>query len=194
LENLLVAFGALVALGFERQAALDALAGAPPVPGRLERCDAPEDELVVVVDYAHTPDALERVLIALRPLTRGKLWCVFGCGGDRDAGKRPKMGGAVARLADAAVITNDNPRTEPPEQIARAIAQGFEGSALEPIVELDRAAAIELAIRRAAPGDTVLIAGKGHEDYQIFGTERRSFDDRQEARTALARRRGGGHP
>lgn len=191
LENLLVSLGVLLALGVEPEPALAALGSAPAVPGRLERCDGPADDVLVVVDYAHTPDALERVLSALRPITRGKLCCVFGCGGDRDPGKRPKMGSAVGARADRAIVTNDNPRTESPESIARAIVEGLEPSGVRFEVELDRAAAIERAIASAASGDTVLIAGKGHEDYQIFGAEKRPFDDRTQARRALELRRSG---
>lgn len=189
LENLLVALGTLLALGYPPREAIAALESAASVPGRLERCDTPSDDLLVAVDYAHTPDALERVLKTLRPLTQGRLLCVFGCGGARDPGKRSKMGEVVAQGADSAVITNDNPRTEPPEQIASAVASGFSGTKTPWVIELDRARAIDGAIQRAAPGDVVLIAGKGHESYQIFGTERRPFDDRDEARRALETRR-----
>jgi UDP-N-acetylmuramoyl-L-alanyl-D-glutamate--2,6-diaminopimelate ligase len=193
LDNLLLALGMLVALGIPPQGAGQALSGVSGVPGRLERCDEPGDELLVVVDYAHTPDALTRVLAALRPLTRGRLVCVFGCGGDRDPGKRPLMGRAVAEHADLAIVTNDNPRTEAPEAIAEAVVRGLGEGEHPYLVELDRALAIERAIAGAAAGDTVLIAGKGHEDYQIFGAEKRPFDDRVQARQALARRRGGRH-
>jgi UDP-N-acetylmuramoyl-L-alanyl-D-glutamate--2,6-diaminopimelate ligase len=190
LENLLVALGVVLALGYSAEVAAQALGSASGVPGRLERCDGPEDDLLVVVDYAHTPDALARVLDALRPLTRGKLRCVFGCGGDRDPGKRPQMGAIAAERADLAVVTNDNPRSEDPDAIARAIVAGMGGAKIPYFVELDRARAIERAIGEASPSDTVLIAGKGHEDYQIFGTERRHFDDREVARAALAARGG----
>jgi UDP-N-acetylmuramoyl-L-alanyl-D-glutamate--2,6-diaminopimelate ligase len=186
LENLLVALGILLALGYAPAAALSALEAARGAPGRLERCDEPEDLRLVVVDYAHTPDALARVLDALRPLTPGRLLCVFGCGGDRDPGKRPLMGAAVAARADVALVTNDNPRSEKPEDIARAIVPPLEAAKITYSVELDRALAIERALRESAPGDTVLIAGKGHENYQIFGQEKRPFDDRHEARRALA--------
>jgi UDP-N-acetylmuramoyl-L-alanyl-D-glutamate--2,6-diaminopimelate ligase len=189
LENLLVALGVLTALGHSPRDAARALGSAAGVPGRLERCDGPDDDLLVVVDYAHTPDALARVLDALRPLTRGKLRCVFGCGGDRDPGKRSKMGAIAAERADFAVVTNDNPRTEEPGAIADAIVSGMSAAKTPYVVELDRARAIELAIGEASPSDTVLIAGKGHEDYQIFGAERRHFDDREVARAALAGRR-----
>ncbi len=189
LENLLVALGILIALGYPPRDAAEALGGAPAAPGRLERCDAPGDDLVVVVDYAHTPDALERVLAALRPITANQLWCVFGCGGDRDPGKRPKMGAAVAAAADRAIVTNDNPRSEAPEASARAIVPPLAASGIEHRVILDRAEAIERAVLEASRGDSILIAGKGHETYQIFGAERSHFDDREQARRALELRR-----
>jgi UDP-N-acetylmuramoyl-L-alanyl-D-glutamate--2,6-diaminopimelate ligase len=189
LDNLLLALAIVEALGLDPAPAARGFALAAQVPGRLERCDAPEDDVLVLVDYAHTPDALERALAAARPLTTGTLVCVFGCGGDRDAGKRPKMGDAVGRGADRAIVTNDNPRSEDPRAIADAIVAGLAPHAIPHEVELDRALAIERAIAGASPGDVVLIAGKGHEPYQIVGTERRAFDDRTEARGALARRR-----
>jgi UDP-N-acetylmuramoyl-L-alanyl-D-glutamate--2,6-diaminopimelate ligase len=189
LENLAVALGIGIALGIPAARAADALGGAPPVPGRLERCDGPDDDVLVLVDYAHTPDALERVLAAVRPLTRGKLVCVFGCGGDRDPDKRPKMGKAAAKGADRLIVTNDNPRSERPEDIADAILAGVRDAGGAADIELDRARAIESAVLSAAPGDTVLIAGKGHEPYQITGGITRPFDDRSEARRALTARR-----
>ena len=170
------------------------------VPGRLERCDGPADDMVVVVDYAHTPDALERVLAALDSLrappgaaAKGaqggkRLLCVFGCGGDRDPSKREPMGRAVAQWADVAIVTTDNARSEDPAAIAAAILPGLAG-APSVVVELDRARAIAFAVARAKPGDVLLIAGKGHETYQIVGGESRHFDDREEARRALAARR-----
>jgi UDP-N-acetylmuramoyl-L-alanyl-D-glutamate--2,6-diaminopimelate ligase len=189
LDNLLVALGILLALDFPAELAAGALGLASAAPGRLERCDGPGDELTVVVDYAHTPDALSRVLRALRSSTAAKLWCVFGCGGDRDPGKRPKMGKAVAELSDVAVVTNDNPRGEAPEKIVEAILPPLRESGIEHRVVLDRALAIERTVLEAAPGDCILIAGKGHENYQIFASGRTSFDDRVEARRALALRR-----
>jgi UDP-N-acetylmuramoyl-L-alanyl-D-glutamate--2,6-diaminopimelate ligase len=189
LENLTLALGILFALGFEPKAAAAALAAAPAAPGRLERCDEDGDDVRVLVDYAHTPDALERVLAALRPITPGEVVCVFGCGGDRDPGKRPKMGAAVARGADRAVLTSDNPRSEDPAKIAEQVEPGLRGARYT--LELDRAKAIEQAVLTARPGDSVLIAGKGHETYQIIGGERRDFDDRVEAKKALYVRRGG---
>lgn len=189
LENLVLAAGVLLGLGYAPGEALAALAQAPAVPGRLERCDEEGDDVLVVVDYAHTPDALERVLAALRPLTRNELCCVFGCGGDRDPQKRPKMAEAVARGADFAFVTNDNPRSEDPAKIAEAILPPLRASGTPHVVELDRALAIERAVLQAKPGDAVLLAGKGHETYQIFGVERVPFDDRTHARAALRRRR-----
>jgi len=141
----------------------------------------------VLVDYAHTPDGLENALRAARPFAEGKLICVFGCGGDRDRGKRPQMAAISARLADRSVITSDNPRTEDPQQILDDVVAGVPvGSEL--LVNGDRATAIATAVAEASVGDLVLIAGKGHEDYQILGTEKIHFDDREEAEKALKMR------
>ena len=189
LDNLLLALGIVEGLGLDVRAAAEALHAAPPIPGRLERCDGPGDDILVLVDYAHTPDALRRALRAVRGLTDQAVICVFGCGGDRDPDKRPKMGQAVAEAATTAIVSNDNPRTEDPAAIARQIEPGLRAGGLPYEVELDRAAAIRRAVLGASPGDVVLIAGKGHEPYQIVGTERRAFDDRVEARRALAARR-----
>jgi UDP-N-acetylmuramoyl-L-alanyl-D-glutamate--2,6-diaminopimelate ligase len=195
LDNLLLALGLIEALGLDAKAAAEALSDAPPVPGRLERCDTDEDDVCVLVDYAHTPDALRRVLEAVRPLTRGEVICVFGCGGDRDPGKRPKMGDAVGRAADRALLTTDNARTEAPEAIASHVEPGLRQHCARYAVVLDRREAIAQAVAGARPGDVVLIAGKGHETYQIIGKERFDFDDRIEARHALqARRTGRGAP
>ncbi|MBK7583045.1 MAG: UDP-N-acetylmuramoyl-L-alanyl-D-glutamate--2,6-diaminopimelate ligase [Myxococcales bacterium] len=191
-DNLLAALAIVEALGLDVARAAASLGSAPSVPGRLERCDAPDDDVLVLVDYAHTPDALERVLLTCRGLTTGELICVFGCGGDRDRAKRPKMGDAVGRLATRAIVTNDNPRSEEPAAIAEAIVAGLAPHDTPFEVELDRSQAIERAVLSAKPGDVVLIAGKGHEPYQLIGAERRAFDDRDEARRALALRRGGG--
>ncbi len=187
-ENLVVAIGCVHALGLEMDRAVAGLASDRGAPGRLERCDEDGDDIVVLVDYAHTPDALARVLDAVRAVTTGRIVCVFGCGGDRDAQKRGPMGDAVARRADVAIVTSDNPRTEDPATIAKPIIEAV-SAVKPPIVELDRARAIDLAIRDAHAGDVVLVAGKGHEDYQIVGTEKRHFDDREHARAALFRRR-----
>jgi UDP-N-acetylmuramoyl-L-alanyl-D-glutamate--2,6-diaminopimelate ligase len=196
LQNLLAAFAVSLALGLEAEGASAALAACPGVPGRLERVAAPGQGPAVFVDYAHTDDALTQALAALRPLTAGRLVCVFGAGGDRDPGKRPLMGRAVGRAADLAVLTSDNPRTERPEAIMDMIRPGLEEAGLRPaadpaasgsyLSEPDRARAIALAVAAAGPADVVLIAGKGHEDYQIVGQTRRHFDDREQAAAALA--------
>jgi UDP-N-acetylmuramoyl-L-alanyl-D-glutamate--2,6-diaminopimelate ligase len=193
LDNLLLALGIAHALELDLARAAGALSQEPGAPGRLERCDADGDDVTVLVDYAHTPDALARALDAVRAASQGRLWCVFGCGGDRDRTKRAPMGEAVARAADVAIVTSDNPRTEDPGAIADAVVAGVRAAGVEPVVELDRRKAIELAVRSASRGDVVLIAGKGHEDYQIVGTAKHPFDDRIEARRALeARRRRSG--
>jgi UDP-N-acetylmuramoyl-L-alanyl-D-glutamate--2,6-diaminopimelate ligase len=190
-SNLLVAVGIARGLGLDERAIVG-IGGMRTVAGRLERCDDPRaDDIVAVVDYAHTPDALERVLANVRGLTQGKLWCVFGCGGDRDPAKRAPMGEAVARAADVAIVTNDNPRSERPEDIASAVLVGVAraGANSRHVVELDRHNAIDMAVNEAEPGDVVLVAGKGHEPYQIIGDRVLSFDDRDELRAALAKRR-----
>jgi UDP-N-acetylmuramoyl-L-alanyl-D-glutamate--2,6-diaminopimelate ligase len=192
LENLLLALGIAHALDLDLIRAAEALSREPGAPGRLERCDGEMDDIVVLVDYAHTPDALARALDSVRAVTSGRVWCVFGCGGDRDRAKREPMGEAVARRADVAIVSNDNPRTEDPLAIADAVVAGVRAAGKTPLVELDRRKAIELAVRSASRGDVVLVAGKGHEDYQIVGTVKHPFDDRIEARRALAERRGAG--
>lgn len=185
LENLLGAIGAGLHLGLDLGLMVQVLPEFTIVPGRMERVQvSPDQEISVIVDYAHTPDSLENLLKAARPFISGKMICVFGCGGDRDRTKRPIMGEIAARLADVAVVTSDNPRTENPQQILQDVLAGIPHSA-NPIVEGDRAAAIRLAIQQAQPGDGVLIAGKGHEDYQILGTEKIHFDDREQARMVL---------
>ena len=180
--NLAAAYGALRAVGASAEAARHALATAPPVPGRFERL-ALDAGPTVVVDYAHTPHALESILRALRPLCPpdGRLWCVFGCGGDRDTGKRRLMGAIAESLADGVIVTNDNPRTEDPQTILNDIRRGMSRPADARWIP-DRSEAIAAAARHTHPADLVLIAGKGHETYQIIGTERRAFDDRAVAR------------
>ena len=162
------------------------LRDAAGAPGRLQAVDAGQP-FAVLVDYAHTDDALENVLDALRPLTRGKLRVVFGCGGDRDASKRPRMAKVAEKSADVVYVTSDNPRTEDPNQIIKQIAAGFgRAGGIKPvIIEPDRRAAIELALSDAQADDVVLIAGKGHENYQIIGTEKHHFDDVEEARRVM---------
>jgi UDP-N-acetylmuramoyl-L-alanyl-D-glutamate--2,6-diaminopimelate ligase len=186
LSNLLAAVGVALHLGIPPEAIQSALPRFPGVPGRMERVSLPGQDITVIVDYAHTPDGLENLLKALRPQVQGRLICVFGCGGDRDRGKRPQMGRIAATWADQVIVTSDNPRTEDPQRILQDILAGIPGAPWA--VEVDRRQAIRLAILEAQPGDTVVIAGKGHEDYQILGTEKIPFDDREEAREALALR------
>lgn len=174
--NAAAALSVLCAQGAALADVVAAAAHLAPVAGRMERFAAP-GRPAVVVDFAHTPDALEKVLAALRPATRGKLICVFGCGGDRDPGKRPLMAAAVERGADLLWLTSDNPRSEDPEQIIADMRAGLAGTAA--VRECaDRRAAIEAAVAAAAEGDTVLVAGKGHEDYQEVHGRRRPFSDR----------------
>jgi UDP-N-acetylmuramoyl-L-alanyl-D-glutamate--2,6-diaminopimelate ligase len=188
LSNLLAAVGVALHLGVNLESVVEALPEFAGVPGRMERVQIePEQDISVIVDYAHTPDSLENLLKASRPFIQGKMICVFGCGGDRDRTKRPKMGKIAAELADVAVVTSDNPRTEDAERILQDVLEGIPSS-VEPIVICDRATAIRTAILQAQPGDGVLIAGKGHEDYQILGTEKIHFDDREQAREALQER------
>ena len=185
IANLLAAIGAGLSLGLDLNAMVSVIPEFVGVPGRMERVQIkPDQSISVIVDYAHTPDSLENLLTAARPFISGKMICVFGCGGDRDRTKRPLMGGIAAKLSDLAVVTSDNPRTEQPDQILQDILAGIPAE-IKPIVNVDRAAAIREAILAAQPGDGVLIAGKGHEDYQIIGTEKTHFDDREQAREAL---------
>lgn len=188
ISNLLAAVGAGLHLGLKLETIAQSLPQFTGVPGRMERVQiSPEQDISVIVDYAHTPDSLENSLRATRPFVAGRLICVFGCGGDRDRTKRPKMGAIAANLSDWAVVTSDNPRTEDPERILQDVLTGIPDTA-NPTVLCDRAIAIRTAILQAAPGDGVLIAGKGHEDYQILGTEKIHFDDREQAREALEQR------
>lgn len=173
--NLLAVLAVLLVAGMPLAMAAERLALARPVAGRMERFGGGEAPLVVI-DYAHTPDALEKALSALREHTHGRLWCVFGCGGDRDRGKRPQMGRLAEDLADVVILTDDNPRHEAPEQI---IADIMSGMRTTPTIVRDRAHAIGMAIHDAQPGDTVLVAGKGHEDYQQVKDQRLSFSDRK---------------
>jgi UDP-N-acetylmuramoyl-L-alanyl-D-glutamate--2,6-diaminopimelate ligase len=188
LENLLAAVGAVLHLGLDLQLVAKYIPDFPGVPGRMERVQISDhQDISVIVDYAHTPDSLENLLKAARPFIPGRMICVFGCGGDRDRTKRPKMGKIAAELADIAVVTSDNPRTENPDKILEDILAGIT-DAVQPVVIGDRATAIRTAILEAQPGDGVLLAGKGHEDYQILGTEKIHFDDREQAREALQER------
>ena len=183
-ENLLVAIGIGLALGLTSDVIATALSSATGAPGRLERVGT---RPACYVDYAHTPDALERALAVLRPTTAGKLWVVFGCGGDRDRGKRPVMGRIAESGADHVVVTSDNPRTE---DAAAILAQIVSGMVAPPFAVIEpRREAISEAVLAMAEDDTLLVAGKGHEDYQIVGTQKSHFDDREEVRAALQRRR-----
>ncbi|GAB4396415.1 MAG: hypothetical protein OHK0048_01060 [Rhodoferax sp.] len=189
-NNLLGVIAGLRCLGWPLSDAVAACAALSPVPGRLQTLSQPDAPLVVV-DYAHTPDALAQVLQALRPLAQargGRLWCVFGCGGDRDPSKRPLMGGIAAQRADAVIVTSDNPRSEPPQAIIDQILCGIPSHAAPVQQQVDRAVAIEQALTLAAAADVVLIAGKGHEDYQDIMGRRLPFSDLAQAQAALAKR------
>jgi UDP-N-acetylmuramoyl-L-alanyl-D-glutamate--2,6-diaminopimelate ligase len=179
-ENSLVVIACLLSLGVSLSDAANALAECKPAPGRMEvvKADA-RNKPTVVVDYAHTPDALSKALNAAREHCEGALWCVFGCGGDRDSGKRPVMGAIADELADQIIVTDDNPRSEDPQVITAGIVSGIKSHAARVIH--DRGEAIATALKEAQAADLVLIAGKGHEDYQIYGETRRSFSDRSEA-------------
>ena len=181
--NLLATLAVLGALDVPLDTALEQLACSVAPAGRMQRFGGGVQPLVVV-DYAHTPDALETALGALRPHCRGRLWCVFGCGGERDAGKRPLMGEIAARLADVVIVTDDNPRSEDGDVIAAAVAEGA-SAAGELQVERDRTHAIRRTVLAAAPEDVVLVAGKGHEPYQDMNGIRRPFSDAEQVRAAL---------
>jgi len=185
--NALAAIAVGCALGVDLDAIAAGLAAAPPVPGRFELIDAGQ-EFAVAVDYAHKPDALSRLLESARRLRPRRLITVFGCGGDRDRQKRPVMGGIAASLSDYVIVTSDNPRSEEPQAIVDEILTGVRD--VDPhgrrhLAEVDRATAIRRAITMAAPGDMVIIAGKGHETYQLMGNRRLDFDDREQARAAI---------
>lgn len=189
-SNLLAVIAAAGAQGMAFDALVAAVPHLQPAPGRMEAVSLDEaaQDIGVIIDYAHTPAALETVLSALQGRReQGRLWCVFGCGGDRDPGKRPEMGRIAERLSDCVVVTNDNPRTEDPAIIVADIVRGMhnpDGC----LVIADRARAIDLAVQQAHAGDTVLIAGKGHEDYQIFGDQTLPFSDLKQSRLALQAR------
>ncbi|HJZ86721.1 MAG TPA: UDP-N-acetylmuramoyl-L-alanyl-D-glutamate--2,6-diaminopimelate ligase [Polyangia bacterium] len=194
LENIVVAVGVAEALGLPHPAVRAGIEALHGVPGRLEPVDLGDDR-VALVDYAHTPDALAHAIAAVRPLARRRLIVVFGCGGDRDRSKRPLMGRIAAEGADLAIITSDNPRTEDPQSIVDMIAQGARAAGRGWIeIEVDRRQAIRRAVGLAESGDVVLIAGKGHEDYQILGKTKIHFDDREETRAAAAELRQGKGP
>jgi len=206
LQNILGAAAVGCALGLDSDVIARGIGQLKLVPGRVEKVDNPLG-LTVLVDYAHTPDALEKVLVTVRPLSQGKVIAVFGCGGDRDRGKRPLMGEIAGRLSDLVVVTSDNPRTEEPLTILHEIEAGVQRAGMikltEPVaaargggkatvrgylVEADRRRAIQIALDCASAGDVVLIAGKGHEDYQILGSQKIHFDDREVARDEMLAR------
>jgi len=187
--NILAAVGVGLVQGVPLETSAAGVATLKTVPGRFEQVDAGQP-FTVVVDYAHTEDALYRLLTTAQTVRTGRIITVFGCGGDRDRGKRPKMGRVAARYSDVVVVTSDNPRTEDPDAIIREILPGVEAGLLEAgrgryLIHADRRAAIAEAIRLAQSGDLVLIAGKGHEDYQVIGKEKHPFDDRVVAREAI---------
>lgn len=198
--NALMAAQAAIGLGGDRDKVIAALKQAAPPPGRMQRVVRRDDltePVAVFVDYAHTDDALQRALESLRPIVPqgAKLWVVFGCGGDRDRTKRPRMGAVAGKLADVVLVTSDNPRTENPASIVDEVAAGVAGTGAQVRREVDREQAIRIAIEEATDGDVILIAGKGHEDYQILpdgrgGTIRRDFDDARAARRVLVSRFG----
>ena len=188
--NILCAAGCAHALGVGLDATAEALKTCGGAPGRFERVPHAGD-FAVVVDYAHTDDALRNVLRTARDVTRGRVITVFGCGGDRDRTKRAPMGEAAASLSDVTIATSDNPRTEDPEDILRDVETGLRAAGRPYVKMVDRRAAIRRAIEEARAGDIVVIAGKGHEDYQIIGTEKHHFDDREVALEALGAREGG---
>jgi UDP-N-acetylmuramoyl-L-alanyl-D-glutamate--2,6-diaminopimelate ligase len=199
IDNLLAAIGAAIHLGISPDEIQRGIASLSGVPGRFERLDSGRG-FSVIVDYAHTEDALERLLRTVSELTSGRIITVFGCGGDRDPGKRAPMGRAAARFSDWVVITSDNPRSEDPIRIMDEVAVGVRESSakkkrpLEWMALPDRQEAIERALDLARPGDTVVVAGKGHEEYQILGGRTIPFDDRRIAADWIRRHRSGGRP
>lgn len=189
LYNILAALATSILLGLDADAAFDAIISHPGIPGRFQSVEEGQD-FALLIDYAHTPDSLRRVLEAARGITQGRVIAVFGCGGDRDRGKRPLMGAIGVRLADLAIITSDNPRSEDPLAIMREVEEGARSTSGRAayIMESDRRSAIDAAVREASRGDVVVIAGKGHEKYQLLADRKIPFDDEQEARSALRRR------
>jgi len=183
-QNVLAAMGAQLLLGHGLSDIIKAVSRLAAVPGRMEQLQFP-DEVTVVIDYAHTPDALQQSLVALRQQSRGRLWCVFGCGGDRDKAKRPVMGRIAEQYADHVIITADNPRTEAVIDICNDIAAGMV-TAANCQIETDRESAIKLALIEAHAGDMILVAGKGHEAYQVIGTTVRDYDERKFIHSLLA--------
>ncbi|MBA50757.1 MAG: UDP-N-acetylmuramoyl-L-alanyl-D-glutamate--2,6-diaminopimelate ligase [Acidimicrobiaceae bacterium] len=193
LSNLLLVGETLKGLGLEEEMIASGLEKVQPVKGRMELVTDPGSEIAVIVDYSHKPEALAQALRTLRTISSGYVWVVFGAGGDRDPQKRPLMGQIAAELADEVVVTSDNPRSEDPSHIAQQIVSGMDERSTGPKVLLERAEAIQFAVNHAATGDSVLIAGKGHETYQITGSEQRPFDDTKVAQEALLKRVGTQH-
>ncbi len=185
--NLLASLTMLLTLDVDLEQAVQALGSVKPVLGRMQRVSSKEQQPMVVIDFAHTPDALEKALLALKRHVEGRMWCVFGCGGNRDAGKRPLMAEVVAELADEVVITADNPRDESFSAIVAGMVKGIPQSIAFQVIE-DRTEAVAYAVRNAHPGDIVLIAGKGHEDYQEIRGQKHSYSDLHAARSALTAR------
>lgn len=184
--NSLAAIGAVNALGFSLEDTVKAISQAKSVKGRLELVET-NTPFGVIIDYAHTPDGLEKAINAVRGFTKGRVITLFGCGGDRDKTKRPKMGRMATELSDIVIVTTDNPRTEDPDEIIKEILIGTVGSKAEVITITDRSEAIAEALKIAKQGDTILLAGKGHETYQVIGTERVHYDEREVIKSALNR-------
>ena len=193
LFNLLLVGETLKGLGLEEEMIASGLEKVEPVKGRMELVTTPGSEIAVIVDYSHKPEALAQALRTLRSVSSGHVWVVFGAGGDRDPQKRPLMGQIAAELADEIVVTSDNPRSEDPSDIAEQIVSGMDERSTGPKILLERAEAIQFAVNHAVTGDSVLIAGKGHETYQITGSEQRPFDDTKVAKEALLKRVGTQH-
>lgn len=185
-SNALAAIGAAVSLGIPLELAAAALREAHGVKGRVEVVPTPGQPYTILIDYAHTPDGLENVLRSVKGFARGRTVVVFGCGGDRDPVKRPMMGSIAAALADFAVVTSDNPRTEDPEKIIADILEGMQNTATPYVVLPNRREAIRWAMDHAQPDDVIILAGKGHETYQIIGTEKTHLDEREEVAACLA--------
>ncbi len=182
--NSLAAIAALLELGFDRDAVIRAIGKVHGVKGRIEVVPV-DTPYAVIIDYAHTPDGLKNILAAVRPITSGRILTVFGCGGDRDKSKRPKMAKTAAELSDVIIVTSDNPRTEDPQAIINDILAGLEGSTTPVFVEADRTEAIRAALSYAQAGDTVILAGKGHETYQILASGKIHYDEREIVRDIL---------
>jgi UDP-N-acetylmuramoyl-L-alanyl-D-glutamate--2,6-diaminopimelate ligase len=193
-SNILAAVSTAIALDLPMAAIQTGLADLQGVPGRFQMISEPRDDIAVVVDYAHTDDALKNLLETARPLAQGRVITLFGCGGDRDRSKRPLMGAVASRLSDVVIVTSDNPRSEDPARIIEEVKLGIQGAdraAGSFFAIVERADAIEQAIRIAEPGDLVLLAGKGHEKTQVVGQQELPFDEVEIARAALGRRRAG---